>query len=384
MKLTLSTTCLRWARERACMSLSELAVKMNIPEEKLQAWETVGEISLAQADKLAQVTHTPIGYLFLPEPPNEQLPVKDFRTVGTESISRFSTELLDTVNDALRRQNWYRDYAESNGAAALAYVGSLRLSDDVEEAVAHIHNFIAWDSAARAQAASWEKALTQQIDDFESAGILVMRNGVVGNNTARPLEVSEFRGFALSDSFAPLIFINNKDAKAAQMFTLAHELVHLFLGISGVSNLNQTFAPNDRTEQFCNKVAAELLVPLSALQTQWHSVQNAPNAVKQLGNHFKVSSLVILRRLRDADILTSSDFQQQYAEALTQNSGRQTSGGGGDFYRTLRTRLGRRFASAVVESALEGTTLYRDAYSLLGVSNAEHIRRLALEVEAIP
>ncbi len=381
MKLTLAITCLRWARERAGLSISDLAAKMHVSEEKIQAWENSGEITIAQADKLAHVTHTPIGYLFLPEPPIEQLPVKDFRTLGTQRIARPSPELLDTVNEALRRQDWYREYAEANGAQPLAFVGSLQISDTTSDAVAQIRQFVAWDGTMRAQATMWEKALSQQIEAVEEAGVLVMRNGVVGNNTRRPLNVSEFRGFALSDPFAPLIFLNGRDAKAAQMFTLAHELVHLFLGVSGISNLNQTYAPDDQTEQFCNKVAAELLVPLAELRRQWNFVKMSPDAVTRLMKHFKVSSLVILRRLRDADFLTESEFRRLYADALAQFNTQQKSDGGGDFYRTLRTRLGRRFATAVVESALEGRTLYRDAYRLLGVTNAEGVRRLAQEVE---
>jgi len=381
MKITLSTTCLRWARERASLSVSDLASKMHVSEDKVQQWEECGTLTLAQADKLAHVTHTPIGYLFLPEPPVEQLPVTDFRTVGTQSINKISPELIDTMNDALRRQDWYRDYAESNGAHPFAYIGSLQVTGDIVKAVAHIRGVVDWDEEIRSQSATWEKALAQQIEAIEEAGILVMRNGVVGNNTSRPLEVSEFRGFALSDPYAPLIFINNKDAKSAQMFTLAHELVHLFIGVSGVSNLNQTYAPDDQTEQFCNKVAAELLVPLNDLKRQWNNMSASKDVMTRLVKHFKVSELVILRRLQDADILTTNQFQMRYTDALAQLfTGKKVSSGGGDFYRTLRTRLGRRFASAVAESVLEGTTLYRDAYSLLGVSNADAVRKLAREV----
>lgn len=212
MKITLSTQCLQWARARARLSVPDLAAKMYVSEEKIQAWENSGEITLAQADKLADVTHTPIGYLFLPQPPEEKLPVKDFRTLASQNIARPSTELLDTINDALRRQDWYREYSEINGAQPLAFIGSMQVSDNIPGAVAHIRASVAWDGTLRAQAGTWEKALAQQIEAVEKAGILVMRNGVVGNNTHRPLNVSEFRGFALSDPLAPLIFINRLPA----------------------------------------------------------------------------------------------------------------------------------------------------------------------------
>lgn len=383
MKLNLSTHCLRWARDRARWSISDLATRMKVSEKKIERWEIDGDITLAQAEKLAHVTHTPFGYLFLPEPPVEQLPVTDFRTVKTEGISRVSTELMDTLNDALLRQDWYREYAETNGAKPLTFVGSLSVSDDIARSALTIQKYINWDSTERSKAGAWEKALVLQIEAMERSGILVMRNGVVGNNTHRPLDVSEFRGFALADSYAPLIFINNKDAKAAQMFTLAHELVHLFLNLSGVSNLNLTYAPDIRTEKFCNEVAAELLVPLSDLKSQWAMVQLSSDYVLRLVKHFKVSSLVILRRLRDAKLLNTTEFNQRYTDALAQFNVVREGSGGGEFYRTLLTRLGARFTSAVVESALEGHTLYHDAYRLLGVSDVKTIRQLAEQVKAV-
>ncbi len=377
MKTTLQPEVLQWARKRVGLSVETLAAKIGIKEDKVTDWEQTGELTLAQAEKLARVTYTPLGYLFLPEPPEEKLPVRDFRTLGTQSIQRPTPDLLDVVNEALLRQDWYHDYAIAAGEEPVAFVGSLVVSAGIAEAAAHIQSVIRWDAAMRAEAKTWEIALTQQIEAVEEAGILVMRSGIVGNNTHRPLSVSEFRGFALSDNYAPLIFLNGKDAKAAQMFTLAHEVAHIGLGISGVSNLRQTYAPNDQTERFCNAVAAELLVPAGELQAQWSQVRTTPDAVARLVRHFKVSSLVILRRLRDADFLTEAEFYARYSDELAQFSEVSAATGGGNFYRTLRTRLGRRFVSAMIESTLEGQTLYRDAFRLLGVSKADAVRKLA-------
>ena len=235
MKITLQPNCLRWARERAGLDTPDLAPKIGVKEEKIIAWEQSGELTFSQAEKLANATHTPIGYLFLPKPPVERLPVNDFRTVGTSSITQPSPALLDVVNEALRRQDWYRDYLRSNGGEPLAFVGSISPLSNIVRIADTIRAEVFWNADLRAKAKSWEDALTKQTDAVENAGILVMRSGIVGNNTSRPLSVSEFRGFALSDRYAPLVFINGRDFKAAQMFTLAHELVHIWLGIPGIS-----------------------------------------------------------------------------------------------------------------------------------------------------
>jgi Zn-dependent peptidase ImmA (M78 family) len=210
-----------------------------------------------------------------------------------------------------------------------------------------------------------------------------MRSGIVGNNTHRSLDVTEFRGFALSDPYAPLIFINSKDAKAAQLFTLAHELVHIWLGVSGVSNLNLTYSPDVDVERFCNAVAAELLVPLDELQAEWSSRHDSVDKIPMTARHFRVSSLVILRRLLDAKYISREEFQRLYNDELAKMHQQDAATeGGGDFYRTLNTRLGKRFVSALIESTLEGGTPYRQAFQLLGVKNAEAVRKLASKLGA--
>jgi Zn-dependent peptidase ImmA (M78 family) len=202
-----------------------------------------------------------------------------------------------------------------------------------------------------------------------------MQNSVVGQNNSRPLQVSEFRGFALCDKFAPLVFLNSRDSKAARMFTLAHEVVHIWAGESGVSNLSQTFAPPSSVslERFCNAVAAELLVPEVEIRAQWERVRLQPEPIKRLYRHFKVSSLVILRRLRDAEIIGDEEFQRMYSDELTEiaKMSVEKGEGGGNYYSTLRSRLGKRFTSALVQSTLEGATQFREASGLLGLKSTK-------------
>jgi Zn-dependent peptidase ImmA (M78 family) len=372
---------LRWARERAGFSVRELAEKIGAKPEQVRDWEQTGELSFSRAEKLAKVTHTPFGYLYLETPPEEKLPIPDFRTVAAKDVHRPSPDLLDVLYDALRRQDWFRDYLVAYGEEPLSFVGSVKLDDSPDEVAARIKDAIHLDTEVRRSARTWEEALRLQVESMEEAGVLVMRSGIVGNNTHRQLSVDEFRGFALSDPYAPLVFVNSRDSKGAQMFTLAHELVHVWLGVSGVSNLEATYAPNHRVERFCNRVAAELLVPTVELRAEWHTARTQPRPLAGLAQRFKVSSLVLLRRLRDLRFISQTQFERQYSEEEKRFEERAAqSSGGGDFYLTQRTRTGTRFAKALIESVLEGRTTYRDALQLLGIRKIETFNEFVKEM----
>jgi Zn-dependent peptidase ImmA (M78 family) len=381
MRVTLEPQVLRWARERAGLSVRELGEKLKTKPESVRSWEETGQLSFAQAEKLARVTHTPFGYLYLEAPPEEKLPVPDFRTVAGKDLLRPSPDLLDVLGGALRRQDWIRDYLVAYGEEALSFVGSAKLDESPDEVAARIRRAIHLETEARSDARNWEEALRLQVEGMEESGVLVMRSGIVGNNTHRQLSVEEFRGFALSDLYAPLVFINSRDSKGAQMFTLAHELVHIWLGVSGVSNLEATYAPNHRIERFCNRVAAELLVPAVELRAEWQAARAQPRPLAGLAQRFKVSSLVLLRRLRDLRFISQSQFERQYSDEEKRFEERTAqSAGGGDFYLTQRTRTGRRFAKALIESVLEGRTTYRDAFQLLGIRKIETFNEFVKEM----
>jgi Zn-dependent peptidase ImmA (M78 family) len=359
-----------------------LAKKVGLTVDRIRVWEESGELRFKQAEKLARVTHTPFGYLYLATPPEEKLPVPDFRTVGSEEMQRPSPELLDVLDEAQRRQDWFRDYLVTSGAEPLPFVGSLNINLSPQVTAARICAQLGITTELRAQARLWEDALCLEIERIEDSGVLVMRSGIVGNNTRRPLDVDEFRGFALSDRYAPLIFLNAKDAKGAQMFTLIHELVHLWLGLTGVSNLKATYAPARDTERFCNAVAAEILVPEKELRERWAAARRQADPLASLASHFKVSSLVLLRRLQDLQFIDRETFLRRYREEearFVELAAKQS--GGGDFYRTQRTRSGERFAKALIESTLEGRTPYRDAMRLLGISKVTTFNQFARELE---
>jgi len=362
---------LRWARERAGRSAESLARKFP----KIGQWER-GEAhpTMKQLETFAKATFVPVGYLFLREPPVEAVPIPDLRTIGNEQIGHPSPDLLDAIYLCQRRQAWYRDWARSVGIDPRAFVGSARLDSSVEEAAATMRHSLGFDLDARRDCPTWTEALRLFIAQADEMGVLVMVSGVVGSNNHRKLDPEEFRGFALADDLAPLVFINGADTKAAQMFTLAHELAHLWLGESALTDVAPASAPTQRIESWCNRVAAELLVPLAVLREELQRA-DALTEVPRLASRFKVSTLVILRRLLDARRLSREAFEGAYgAELLSLRARPKTSGG--DFYLTQAARLSRRFGRALVGSTLEGQTLYRDAFRMLGIARVATFREL--------
>ena len=366
---------LRWARERAGITQEDLTKKFK----KLPEWEHgQTQPTLKQAEAFARAVHAPVGYLFLSEPPEETVPIPDFRTFAGHAVKRPSPNLLDTIYACQERQSWYRDFARVASESDRGFVGSASVDTPPEKVAARMRETLGFDLAVRRKCPTWADALRLFIRQADAAGVLVMVSGIVMSNTSRRLDPAEFRGFALCDPLAPLIFVNGKDTKAAQMFTLAHELAHIWLGASALSNLGAASNNGFRREEvWCNAVAAELLVPLDALQSELRRSEPLPDA---LARTFKVSTLVILRRLLDAGWLTRERFDTAWAQENERlRKLVQAGNGGGNFYRTTVARVGRRFARALVVSTLEGQTLYRDAFRMLGVKKTETFNNLGRE-----
>ncbi len=384
--VVLAPRVLAWARERASLSQQQLSERLAVPLEQVEGWERDGRLNLSRVQKLAGKTHTPYGYLFLPDPPDERLDLPDFRAIRDDRPSAASPDLLEVLGEAERRQAWYRGYLLAYGAGPLDWVGSISSDSAVADSAVRIRARIRLSIEDRLEAGSWEKALTQDIDRVEEAGVLVMRTGIVGTNTHRPLSVDEFRGFCIADPVAPLIFLNGRDAKAAQMFTLMHELTHLWVGRSAISNLDRTRPSGDAVERFCNAVAADLLVPEAVFRERVElEGQVNDQMVVRLTRAFRVSSLVILRRLFDIDAIDWDTFRRMYTEEEEAQRERETrTGSGGNFYDTQQARVGPALASALIAETVAGRTTYREAFQLLGIQKTETFnswaRRLGMPV----
>lgn len=365
---------LQWAIERSGKDAMELFERFP----KLAEWlEGSVQPTVKQLEQFTAATYTSFGQMFLNTPPDETVSLPDFRTPASTARQMPSVHLLDTIHSCEARQEWYRNHLQTLGEEPLSFVGSVSVEVAPTEAAAAIAEALEFSVADRAALRTWDAALTQMVRQAEQAGVMVMRSGIVGNNTSRPLDNSEFSGFAMADALAPLIFINGKDSRARQMFTLAHELAHIWLGESGLSLLDMKSQPARRIEKWCDQVAAELLVPMQILRQQKPEVDNLN--LQPLARHFKVSTLVILRRLHDGGFLDRSTFWQMYATE-SERLQHTVASSGGDFYRAQVSRTSALFASAVVTSAMEGQTLYRDAYQMLGIRKQSTFNEMARSI----
>ena len=373
LRVSVQPELLRWACERSGKRKTEIVRRFP----GFPAWER-GEKqpTLKQLESFAKTTYAPIGFLILNEPPEEEIPISDFRTIADKPVGRASANLLDTLYLCQQRQAWYREFASAEGEERPQFVGSIKQTAKVEHTAARMRKKMGFDLEERRRLSTWIEALRQFIQQVEAAGVLVMVSGVVGSNNRRKLDPDEFRGFALVDELAPLIFVNGADTKAAQMFTLAHELVHIWLGQSALSDSRIRTVPSHKTERWCNQVAAEFLVPLALVQRHFNPEAKLRDQLDHFARRFKVSKLVILRRIRDLGAISARDYRSTYAEEIAQLRTSRTSTGG-DFYLTLNTRVSKRFASSIVMSTLEGRSSYTEALRLLGMRKVATFENLS-------
>jgi Zn-dependent peptidase ImmA (M78 family)/transcriptional regulator with XRE-family HTH domain len=357
---------LKWAIARSGITKSHLAEKLNCEESHIEQWENATPIPFEKARKAAKLLQVPFGYFYLPTVPDDGLPLPDRRRRGDRK--KPTPEFLQLLNDVLVRQDWYLDHLKSIGQATKkGFVGSYGVSSRVADVAADIRNTLKIKSDLRNTISSWSEYMSALVRNAEDVGILVMRSSIVGNSTTRHVRTEEMQGFAIADEPAvPLVFINSEDYKASQIFTLAHELAHVWIGQSAITKTNEVEPDTDQIEAFCNRVAVDVLVPPNEFQYAWDSTSPA-RRLDILPRRFWVSSLVILRRARETGRITATQFQEML-ESEREKMQTVKRAGGGDFYRTLFVRMGNKFTHSVVRELAKNNLLIRDAARLLSVA----------------
>jgi len=358
-----------WALERC--GKTEDAMKSKFP--KISGWLCGKPYpTLKQLEDFAAATYTPLGFFFLNEPPEDKLPIPDFRTVKAKP-QRPSPNLLDTIQTMQSRREWMREFMIEEGQKPLPFIKSATLKAKPVKVAMEMRKVLSLSGGWANRVRSWSDALRLVRKAIEDTGVMIVINGVVGNNPHRPLDVAEFRGFALVDEYAPLIFINGRDSISAQMFTVIHELSHLWLGYEGVSNFNKMQPVDINIEKFCDQVAAEFLVPSEEFKKalKENQKEKAGDLFQIIARRFKVSPLVAARRALDMQHISKKRFFEFYNNYIKDSERkreiRKSKTTGGDFWKTQGVRIGELFGIAVVQATLEGRLLYRDAYRLTGL-----------------
>lgn len=350
-----------WAITRAGFQLQDF---LNNHPNVLNWLEKIKRPTVKQLEDFSKAVYIPFGYLFLNEPPSEVIPFPFFRTGASAPEHKVSLNVYDTILILQRRQDWLVDYLMDNGKEPLAYIGKYSENTDYQIIVSDMRRTLRLDVEWAKNFKTFEDTLNHITEKIEDIGIIVNFNGVVENNTHRPIPVDECRGFVLVNSLAPFMFVNAADAKAAQLFTIVHELAHVWIGESAGFNNEQLLPANDPVERLCDMVAAEFLVPAESFNDLW----NRQYTFITLARYFKVSQLVIARRALDLGKISKSDFfafYNQFMESFRMKKEEQTPGG--NFYATARKRISVSFASHVNQAVKQDKILYRDAYKITGL-----------------
>lgn len=357
-----------WAIERAGYNVEEFVrtrrdVAMYIEGEK--------KPTPRQLEKFAASVHVPVAFLMLPTPPVEKSPIPMFR--GKAGEGRFDLNVYQTILDVQSRQEWLSDYLAENELDECHFVGKYKLDlpvKDMAEIIRrHLDLSIDWMFDFRNPA----KTVNHLTERIEGVGVCVFFSGIVGNNTRRSLDVEECRGFALvGEANAPMIFVNNSDSKTAQMFTLAHEFTHVLVGFSaGYAGFYGEY--HDYVESYCDKVAAEFLVPEVLLQENWTSIEDS-------AKRFNVSTLVIARRAHDLGIISNEEYREFYLRYRANAHVKKDNAGGGAFYKTAAKRVGRLFAIHVYNAVRSRQLSYTEAYRLTGLHGSTFDKFMATSI----
>jgi len=373
---------------RLGLEIEKLATGKITPK-KISEWEAGKDLpSETQAETLAAKLGIPYAMLFMAAPPKrDDLNIPDLRTISGQPLVNPTLDFLEVLTDTVARQDWYRSERLDEVPKKLAFVGKFTLADDPIAVAADMRSVLHLSTQERVDAHTYEDFLKKFIENAEKSGVLVMRSAVVRHITSRPLRVEEFRGFALNDGIAPVVFINDADAKAAQIFTLAHELAHIWIGEDGVSDRQPNEKKNSANaiELFCDRVAAEVLVPEAEFRKQWRGARSTEQNYIVVARYFKVSSLVALRRAKDLNHISLQTFIQavdeQYEkfrriDAQKREKQKNAEKKGGNFWASFDLRNSATFNAAVVSALRSQKATYTEAASLLGLNLGSTVRYL--------
>ena len=321
----------------------------------------------------AKRVRVPFGLLLLPEPPAETIDLPYFRLGRTGDASGLPVDVVALIQEVQARQTWTKTYLLDQGAEPLEFIGSATLASDVSDLARSIRETLGYSSTWTRSNSSWDTSRRRLLAKVEELGIFVTASGVVGQHNKRSIDPDVLDGFALSDPIAPFIYVNVGSYVAKQIFTIFHELVHLWLGRSAAFDIGldadayDASQSLDRVERFCNQVTAEILVPEQELRVHLTDRQLDGEVLQELASHFRVSRMVVLFRARSLKLVSATASKALYAQLVKEYKAvKSARKKGGDSFRTAKSRIGARFAEVLAEAYRSGVITSREAGSLSG------------------
>ena len=326
-----------------------------------------------QIEDFSKKSHIPLGYFFLQTPPIEQISLLEYRTLDSIQLTNPSRNLIDTIHDMEAVQEWMVNYRKEWNYDTISIVGSLKGITDISVIADTIRKDLGLNIEWYKDCGNPSEAFNKVRGLLEECGIVVMMNGIVGKNTHRALDVNEFRAFAMVNEWAPLIFINGADSAGGRLFSLFHELVHLWIGENDLYNDTKYSANGIKPiEVTCNAVAGALMVPKTVFLEKWNNNTNDDihEKIKELARMFRCSSSVIARRALDNKKIDQNVYNMVIADAIEAYiQTKQDKSSGGDYYRVARSKLDGVFVRALCESVNSGRTSFTEAYRLTNTTS---------------
>lgn len=325
-----------------------------------------------QIEDFSRKANIPLGYFFLQTPPVEEIKLLEYRTVDSIELANPSRNLIDTIHEMENVQEWMKDYRQDADFDTLAIVGSLKGKTDAKAIANQIRYDLEMPLDWYKNKGTISEAFNYVRGLLEYSGVLVMLSGIVGKNTHRALSIDEFRAFAMVDDWAPLIFINSADSEGAKLFSLFHEVAHIWIGENDLYNDRRNCKNVKDIEILCNAVASELMVPHDAFLEVWKNNTTADlnQKINEIAKIFKCGATVIARKALDNMKINQEMYDEIVEEAIEayRIMKENKESGGGNYYNTMGSRLDSCFVKALCCSIQSGRTSYSEAYRLTNTS----------------
>ena len=375
-KAYITPNVLKWARESARMTEETAAAKASVTVDRLKEWEAgESQPTIRQAQTLAKAYKRPFALFFLPEIPRDFQPLQDFRKPGSKTLT---TSSIFIIREIQQKEAWISDVYSENQEEKLAFVGRYSIKDN-PQAVA---NDILETLKINPGSYKTDNPIKEWIDAAETNGIFVSRTSFI--HSRLKLDSEELQGFAIADPYAPFVFVNSDDWNAPQLFTLVHELAHIWIAETGISNEVEPeirhkgkFHP---VELFCNEVAANALMPIEIVSSfdtvSFQNLKDVYKVARQLG----VSSFALLVRALKLNIISAPHYQKlkkhadiDYAEFLKREAEKKAKQkekdqpGGPNYFLLQLNRNSRLFTQTVLDAFRGGIIEPTLASNLLNV-----------------